>query len=333
MSSSSVRAFTDPDAYHAAIRYAQVEGIVTGCGKFRAELTRIRFNRIVLQRSKQNLARVSYSAIDPKIAGVLFLIESGPPLYVNGLEAAYGDIVVYATGSAGHYRSPAACQWGAVALPLEDLAAAGNAIIGRELTSPPLTQRITPPPLLLSRLLALHQAAGRLAKTASEVVATPEVARAMDEGLVEALVRCLAGGGSDDRRGIPDRRSKVMRRLEEALHANHGRPLYAAELCAAAGVSYPTLRACCQEHLGMSPKRYLLLRRMHLARRALQRADPQQTTVTRTATDHGFWELGRFSVLYRSLFGETPGATLRRPPAEAVFREAANPPWDLIKSA
>jgi AraC-like DNA-binding protein len=64
----------------------------------------------------------------------------------------------------------------------------------------------------------------------------------------------------------------------------------------------------------MSPKRYLWMRRMNLARRALRSADLEHTTVTEVATEYGFWELGRFSVAYRSLFGEPPSAALRRPP-------------------
>ena len=39
VASSTVRTFTDPDAYHAAIRHTHAEGIVTGRGQFRAELT------------------------------------------------------------------------------------------------------------------------------------------------------------------------------------------------------------------------------------------------------------------------------------------------------
>jgi AraC-like DNA-binding protein len=55
---------------------------------------------------------------------------------------------------------------------------------------------------------------------------------------------------------------------------------------------------------------------MHLARRALSRGDPEKTSVTEIATDYGFWELGRFSVVYRSLFGESPLTTLRRLPGD-----------------
>jgi AraC-like DNA-binding protein len=60
------------------------------------------------------------------------------------------------------------------------------------------------------------------------------------------------------------------------------------------------------------PKQYLMLRRMHLARAALQRVEPHATTVTEIATRFGFWHFGRFAGHYRHLFDETPSATLAR---------------------
>ena len=54
----------------------------------------------------------------------------------------------------------------------------------------------------------------------------------------------------------------------------------------------------------MGPIRYLTLRRMHLVKRALLRASPATATVTQIVSDHGFWELGRFAVQYKRLFGE-----------------------------
>jgi AraC-like DNA-binding protein len=114
----------------------------------------------------------------------------------------------------------------------------------------------------------------------------------------------------NQRMGSCPRHYAIVVRFEEFLEANPDRPLYLAEICTAIGVAERTLRAACEEHLGMGPIRYLSSRRMHLVRHALLRADPCRDTVTRIATDHGFWELGRFSVTYRSLFGETPSQTL-----------------------
>jgi AraC-like DNA-binding protein len=197
----------------------------------------------------------------------------------------------------------------------------------RARTQPTRSAEPSPPPAILSRLLNLHEAAGHLAKTAPDILAKDEVARAIEQGLVYAMALCMSEGEAVAPRSIDRRRAVVMRRLEEVLHANSDRTLYLAELCAAAGVSGRTLLACCHEHLGMGPIRYLWLRRMHLARRALRMSDPATTTVTEIATDYGFWELGRFSVAYRELFDETPSASLRRSPEDPRPRQSVGSPW------
>ena len=115
------------------------------------------------------------------------------------------------------------------------------------------------------------------------------------------------------------RHDAIIAKFEELLEVNPHRPLYLPEICAATGAAERTLRNACQEHLGMGPIRYLALRRMHLVRRALLQAVSSTTTVTKIATDHGFWELGRFSVAYRALFDETPSETLRRPPDDRII--------------
>jgi len=312
MPSSVVHTFTDPVEYFTGIRNLQIVGLVERHGEFRATSTRIALDRLFMYRSDENLPRMMKVSPSGRRAGIIFATAPGQPaMQINGIEIAGDQISRTGLDWEWYLRSSADCGWGSMSLAPEDLAAASEVIIGRTLMPATFAYSLTPPAPLLLRLRKLHEAADHLAKTAPDILAKPDVARAIEQALVEAMVFCLAGSHSENARNVRRHHARVMRRLEEALMANPDQPLYMAELSAQVGASYWTLRDCCLEYLGMSPKRYLWLRRMHMARRALRSADAERTTVTEIASDYGFWEFGRFSVAYRSLFRESSSTTLK----------------------
>src|SRR5215472_19388432 len=335
MSWCAFRTFNDPDAYHASFRDRRAESVITGRGDFRADLTTIQLERLSLQGANETLPRTAYCVIDPRMFAISFPTHPRQGIHViNGsLELVPGLIAIYPAASEGHNRFVSASRFGSVALPYEDVAAAGQTLIGYELVTPPHAHLIKPSPPLLSKLLSLHKAASLLAKAAPEMLAGAEVARALEQALTRVMIQCLSEGQGIEVGSAYWRHAAMMRRLENFLDANRDRTLHLTDLCAAAAASDRTLRIVCHEHLGMSPTRYLWLRRMHLARRALRMADPTTTTVTEIATSYAFWELGRFAVAYRSLFGETPSATLRRPPEDPRPQKILGSPWQLPESS
>jgi transcriptional regulator GlxA family with amidase domain len=87
-------------------------------------------------------------------------------------------------------------------------------------------------------------------------------------------------------------------------------PITIAELSQAVGVSERTLRNAFVDVCHQSPKRYFLKERLLAVREAVRAAHSNALTVTAIATDHGFFELGRFAGQYKAAFGESPSQTL-----------------------
>ena len=323
--------FTDPELYQAAVRPAQVEIVVTAKGDFDAALRGIQLPRLWLQRGRENLARVANATVRPDRLALFFLTgENQAPTRHSGRVLAFGEIVASASGSTHHLRTEGPCHWATFSIERDDLAAAGHAIVGRDLIDPSITHYLRPPLPLVSRLLNLHRAAEQLAEGGAQIVAQPETARALEHALLHTMIMCLAESTPAKMGWGALRHSAIIARFEEFLAANSDQPLYIAEICAATGASERSLRKSCVEHLGMGPIRYLWLRRMHLAHRALVHGSPGTTTVTRIATANGFWELGRFAVDYRMLFGESPSSSLCRPVEKRQTFQ--NSPFDLAKS-
>ena len=107
------------------------------------------------------------------------------------------------------------------------------------------------------------------------------------------------------------RAPQIVHRLDAFLVEHLDEPINMARLCDVTGVSERSLRNACHAVCGTSPKRYLTRRRLEAVRLALAEARPGENTVTRIATEFGFFELGRFAGMYSSVFGEHPSDTLR----------------------
>jgi AraC-like DNA-binding protein len=315
MPSSSVRAFTDPDTFAASIRASNSAMKVLDRGNFTAEITRIDLHRLWMQRFSENLPRVMHSTNVTGRAIVAFLTQPGPSLHRGGVELGPTGIALLGTAYSEFHRSSGPTQWGAMSLTEQDMNAAGTAIAGRDLVASGGPLFFDPPPSAIARLRRLHAAAGYLAENTPEIIANDEAARGLEQALIEAMVAALGTDGVAEDLSARRRHEKIMRRVHAMIEENPEESVYLADLCAAAGVSERTLRACCYDSLGMGPKQYLLRRRMTLARRALHHGDAAETTVTEIATRYGFWQFGRFSVEYKAQFGEMPSATLRRPPS------------------
>ncbi len=310
MASSAILSFTDPYPYQAAVRGAQLEFLPTEKGNFRAELTKVTFESLWMQRGKESLARVFHGAVSPERSVIGFSTDLDQPEYRHcGADVSPGAIILDDHNEM-YRQTKAACRWGAMSLKTEAFIAAGTALTGRPVGQSSVSIVIRPAPALMSRLLKLHAAAGHLAEAAPDILGNPQVSRALENALVHAMITCLADKAEE--RVRTQRKTRIMARFEEFQAAHDNIPVYLAEVCAAVGVSERTLRACCQEQLGMGPIHYLWLRRMHLARRALVAATSKTSTVTGIAADYGFWELGRFAVEYRALFGESPSQSLSR---------------------
>jgi AraC-like DNA-binding protein len=315
MPSSAITNYLDPYEYQRTVRSVDLQVYVTERGKFEANLTRIKLDRLLMQRARLSLPTVTHSVVakDRRMIFLQFDPDQAPILH-SGIEVPPSDIVCYPLGSEHHYRTSTSYHCGGMSLTQEDFAALAKVLVGYELTAPATMRVVRPPPALMSQLLTLHKAVADLAATAPKMLEHPEVARAMEQELVRAMIACLTDPATEERYRSSLQRLIVMQRFEQMLEAQQDDSLYITDVCAGIGVSERTLRMHCQEQLRMGPHRYLWLRRMNLARHALALADSTVKTVTEIANDYGFGELGRFAVAYRKLFGEPPSATLRRAP-------------------
>ena len=311
MSASEVLVFDDPEAFRAAFPEARVNLLLTGPGSFRTELTRIVLQRLVLLSCSESLPRIAHVSLASDLACVAFPTRETGPTILDGVDVSLGDILFWAPNERFHARTTGTFHWGSILFKPKQLIRVTRAE-GLDLRLPSSGWIGRPIRPVIRRLLRLHRRAEQATLNTPHLLRNQQCALELEHSLIEAMTDCLAAKDERAARSALPSHAEIMNRFEDLIQVSRKKLLSLSELSDAVGISGRTLRACCQQHLGIGPSHYVRLRRLDLTRRALLQADPADATVSEISSRFGFDQPGRFSVVYRTLFGESPSVTLHR---------------------
>lgn len=108
-----------------------------------------------------------------------------------------------------------------------------------------------------------------------------------------------------------DHKPVLLRRAMEYMDANATNDIVLADIAEAVHVTPRAVQYMFRHHLDTTPLQYLRRLRLHYAHQQLLAANRETDTVTAIAARWGFAHTGRFAVLYRQTYGQSPHTTLR----------------------
>jgi len=159
---------------------------------------------------------------------------------------------------------------------------------------------------------AWHRALAYVTATlaAPDTVKQPLVVAAMAPLLAGALLECYPSNVTKrDPVGDP----ALPETLKDAvafIHRHVG-DVSINDIAAAVHLTPRAVQYLFRRQLGITPTEYMRRVRLHRAHQELSAGGPPNTTVTEIAQRWGFAHTGRFAVLYRQSYGQSPHATLK----------------------
>jgi AraC-like DNA-binding protein len=131
--------------------------------------------------------------------------------------------------------------------------------------------------------------------------------------LVEATILYLTDSrcGVSSSRPDPTSGRRIAKQAQDFIEARYMSPIRIEDICRYCGVGVRTLQRAFRDYFGYTISEQIKSIRLDQAFRTLKAAVPADSTVAEIAQGSGFTHLGRFSVMYRERFGESPNSTLR----------------------
>jgi AraC-like DNA-binding protein len=135
---------------------------------------------------------------------------------------------------------------------------------------------------------------------------TGEIGDRLEAVLLESLLLAGAGPLGLEPPAERVRARTVLRRAQEYMMADPGRPPALTSVAAHCGVSVRTIQIVFRTVLNTTPTAWMRSGRLRKARAMLLVRQPGFVTVTDVAIAHGFVHMGDFAAQFRSEFGVTP---------------------------
>ena len=292
----------DPDEIAAGVQRATVSYLPLRAARDSWQLSRVALATGTIYTGRMGSPTAGFGALEPGIVCLAFRRGGTGRWAMNGHEVSPGSIGVRCHTPEVSVRLDDTVDWAVLHLSEERFVDRFRKVTGREPD--------------LSGGVRVHRGADHVESLRHMVESAFALARtcAADEGIWETIEDMITEEvvtlfDHPARCERPDY-GRLIARCNEFLDEHPEAPLRSADLCGALNVGERTLRRFFQATYGQSPARFLRLRRLSAARRALARCPRSPGAITRVATSLGFFELGRFAVDYRAATGERPSETL-----------------------
>lgn len=305
--------FSDCEGFKDLVKHDDVEITQVQPGRFANSVSLIPLEHMMFRYGKKATPWISTGAAEPGHISLLVDLNYRILPIINGMRQEGRPFVQLYGGGAEHCtvaHDPGEFAFVPIPIPILEQALQRLGIDVLPVSSGRMTA-IHADDETFRQLNDTFQGLRTSAENSPELFLSQEVRRTVERELLTRLALVIERAGSTPVYSQPRNvRMSVLRKAREFLDAKAHTPVYLAELCGAVGVPERTLRDTFQTMLGVSPLKYLQLRRMRQARATLQQANKDTHSVKSIALDNGFWELGRFAVEYKRLFGESPSETL-----------------------
>lgn len=306
------RVLRNAEDLREATRGADLKVVQLASGSFEGKLTHARIGTLSVSAGDFYPDIRARGVMNADLVTIGMMIESSGEVMQWDYDVVPGDIVVFPRAVEQEGRFTGRSRYVTLTLTEEELALYSTG--ERALQDPEFwtsIHRCRPSPSV--RNFIRHEIARKIVQLREGAVpASPEAVDYFRRSLLEAFVVGILDQQASAERS-PHIASSIVRAVEDYVDGTKPeRPIHISELCLALHVPRRTLHRAFHETLGVGPMEYIRLRRLAAAHRSLSDPYSAPMSVTQAALNAGFTDLGRFSIYYRRLYGESPSLTRRR---------------------